>query len=58
VDLTRETAATRTAYGLDDKKTVGLVPGCCCRGGWWSATCGFVQVYSGGGPLITQWDAL
>src|SRR5262249_40100824 len=28
----------------------------CWRGAWWSGV-RFVQLYSGGGPLITQWDA-
>jgi hypothetical protein len=57
VDLTKETAATRTAYGLDDKKTADFGSRCLLARRLVERGVRFVQLYSGGGPLITQWDA-
>jgi hypothetical protein len=57
VDLARETAATRTAYGLDDPRTADFGTRCLLARRLVERGVRFVQVYSGGGPLITQWDA-
>jgi hypothetical protein len=57
VDLTKETAATRTTYGLDDKKTADFGSRCLLARRLVERGVRFVQLYSGGGPLITQWDA-
>jgi hypothetical protein len=57
VDLARETAATRAAYGLDDRRTADFGTRCLLARRLVERGVRFVQVYSGGGPLITQWDA-
>jgi hypothetical protein len=57
VDLSRETAATRTMYGLDEKKTADFGSRCLLARRLVERGVRFVQVYSGGGPLVTQWDA-
>ncbi len=57
VDLTRETEATRRAYGLDDKRTADFGTRCLLARRLVERGVRFVQLYSGGGPLITQWDA-
>jgi hypothetical protein len=57
VDLTKETEATKKAYGLDDTKTVDLGTRLLLARRLVERGVRFVQVYSGGGPLITQWDA-
>jgi hypothetical protein len=57
VDLARESAATKTAYGLDDKRTSDFGARCLLARRLVERGVRFVQVYSGGGPLITQWDA-
>src|SRR5262249_1002699 len=57
VDLTKETAATRTAYGLDDKRTADFGARCLLARRLVERGVRFVQLYSGGGPLIMQWDA-
>jgi hypothetical protein len=57
VDLSRETAVTRTAYGLDDAYTADFGTRCLLARRLVERGVRFVQVYSGGGPLITQWDA-
>jgi uncharacterized protein (DUF1501 family) len=57
VDLARETAATKTAYGLDDKRTADFGTRCLLARRLVERGVRFVQLYSGGGPLITQWDA-
>ena len=57
VDLTKETAATRTAYGLDDAKTADFGTRLLLARRLVERGVRFVQVYSGGGPLVTQWDA-
>jgi hypothetical protein len=57
VDLSKETAATRTAYGLDDAKTADFGTRLLLARRLVERGVRFVQVYSGGGPLITQWDA-
>jgi hypothetical protein len=57
VDLTKETAATRAAYGLDDKKTADFGTRLLLARRLVERGVRFVTVYSGGGPLVTQWDA-
>ncbi len=57
VDLARETAATRSAYGLDDPRTADFGTRCLLARRLVERGVRFVQVYSGGGPLVTQWDA-
>jgi hypothetical protein len=57
VDLSRETAATRTAYGLDDKRSADFGTRCLLARRLVERGVRFVQLYSGGGPLVSQWDA-
>ncbi len=57
VDLARESAATRTLYGLDDKRTADFGSRCLLARRLVERGVRFVQLYSGGGPLVTQWDA-
>jgi hypothetical protein len=57
VDLSRETAAMRTAYGLDDKRSADFGTRCLLARRLVERGVRFVQLYSGGGPLISQWDA-
>jgi hypothetical protein len=57
VDLSREAAATKSAYGLDDKRTVDFGTRCLLARRLVERGVRFVQLYSGGGPLVTQWDA-
>jgi hypothetical protein len=57
VDLSRETAATRAAYGLDDPRTADFSTRCLLARRLVERGVRFVQVYSGGGPVSVQWDA-
>ena len=57
VDLAKETAATKTAYGLDDAKTADFGARLLLARRLVERGVRFVSVYSGGGPLVTQWDA-
>jgi uncharacterized protein (DUF1501 family) len=57
VDLARETPATRKLYGIDDKVTADFGTRLLLARRLVERGVRFVQVYSGGGPLITQWDA-
>ncbi len=57
VDLAKETAATRAAYGLDDARTADFGTRLLLARRLVERGVRFVQVYSGGGPLVTQWDA-
>lgn len=57
VDLTQESATTRKAYGLDDKRTADFGTRCLLARRLVERGVRFVQLYSGGGPLSTQWDA-
>jgi hypothetical protein len=57
VDLSRETASTRRAYGIDDARTADFGTRCLLARRLVERGVRFVQLYSGGGPLITQWDA-
>jgi hypothetical protein len=57
VDLARETVATRSAYGLNDARTADFGTRCLLARRLVERGVRFVQLYSGGGPLIAQWDA-
>ena len=57
VDLTKETAATRMAYGLDEKHTADFGTRCLLARRLVERGVRFVQLYSGGGPVSVQWDA-
>jgi hypothetical protein len=57
VDLARETVATKKAYGLDDKRTADFGTRCLLARRLVERGVRFVQLYSGGGPIVTQWDA-
>ena len=57
VDLTKEAAETRKAYGLDNARTADFGTRLLLARRLVERGVRFVQVYSGGGPLITQWDA-
>src|SRR5262249_52035577 len=57
VDLTKEAEKTREEYGLNDRKTADFGTRCLLARRLVERGVRFVQLYSGGGPLITQWDA-
>jgi hypothetical protein len=57
VDLGRETEATKRLYGLDDARTADFGTRLLLARRLVERGVRFVQVYSGGGPLVTQWDA-
>jgi hypothetical protein len=57
VDLNRETEATRRAYGLDAPRTQDFGTRLLLARRLVERGVRFVTVYSGGGPLVTQWDA-
>jgi Protein of unknown function (DUF1501) len=57
VDLSKETGTTQRAYGLDDKRTADFGARCLLARRLVERGVRFVQLYSGGGPLVTQWDA-
>jgi hypothetical protein len=57
VDLSKETAATKSAYGLDDSRSADFGTRCLLARRLVERGVRFVQLYSGGGPIITQWDA-
>ena len=57
VDLNRESPATRAAYGLDQKQTADFGTRCLLARRLVERGVRFVSLYSGGGPIITQWDA-
>ncbi len=57
VDLTRETAETRALYGADEPRTADFGTRLLLARRLVERGVRFVTVYSGGGPLITQWDA-
>jgi hypothetical protein len=57
VDLSRETAETRALYGIDDPRTADYGTRCLLARRLVERGVRFVQVYSGGGPVATQWDA-
>jgi hypothetical protein len=57
VDLLKETEATKKEYGLDDKRTADFGTRLLLTRRLLERGVRFVSVYSGGGPLVTQWDA-
>ncbi|MEJ7606294.1 MAG: DUF1501 domain-containing protein [Bryobacteraceae bacterium] len=57
VDLTKESAATKTLYGLDNKRTAEFGTRCLLARRMVERGVRFVQIYSGGGPVSIQWDA-
>lgn len=57
VDLASEPAETRKLYGLDDPRTADFGTRCLLARRLVERGVRFVQVYSGGGPVATQWDA-
>ena len=57
VDLSKESERTKNNYGLNDKKTSDFGTRCLLARRLVERGVRFVQLYSGGGPLVTQWDA-
>ncbi|HEU5117984.1 MAG TPA: DUF1501 domain-containing protein, partial [Isosphaeraceae bacterium] len=57
VDLASESAETRALYGLDNPRTADFGTRCLLARRLVERGVRFVQVYSGGGPVATQWDA-
>lgn len=57
VDIEQETAATQSAYGIDDPKTEKFGRRCLMARRLVERGVRFVQVYSGGGHLDENWDA-
>lgn len=57
VDLTRETQATKTLYGLNNPASADFGSRLLLSRRLVERGVRFVQVYSGGGPLSMQWDA-
>jgi hypothetical protein len=57
VDLSRETAETRELYGLDDPQTAEFGTRCVLARRLVERGVRFVTLFSGGGPVSTQWDA-
>lgn len=57
VDMSRETQATRTLYGLDQKKTQDFGTRCLLARRLVERGVRFVQVYSGGAHNDENWDA-
>ena len=57
VDLSQETEATKRMYGLDQKHTADFGTRCLLARRLVERGVRFVQLYSGGGPIIMQWDA-
>lgn len=57
VDLSRETAETKALYGVDAPETAEFGTRCLLARRLVERGVRFVQLYSGGGPVSTQWDA-
>lgn len=57
VDLGKESAATRKLYGIGEPATDDFGRKCLLARRLVERGVRFVTVYSGGGPLVTQWDA-
>ncbi|MEO6811945.1 MAG: DUF1501 domain-containing protein [Isosphaeraceae bacterium] len=57
VDLSRESAETKTLYGLDNPRTAEFGTRCLLARRLVERGVRFVQLYSGGGPVAMQWDA-
>jgi len=57
VDFSRETAATRALYGVDEKETREFGTRCLLARRLVERGVRFVLLFSGGGPVSVQWDA-
>jgi hypothetical protein len=57
VDVAKEPEHIRRMYGLDQKHTADFGARCLLARRLVERGVRFIQLYSGGGPLITQWDA-
>jgi Protein of unknown function (DUF1501) len=57
VDISRESAATLAAYGVNEKQTNDFGSRCLLARRLVERGVRFVQLYSGGGPIMMQWDA-
>jgi len=57
VDLAKEPESIKRLYGLGQKHTADFGARCLLARRLVERGVRFVQLYSGGGPLITQWDA-
>ncbi len=57
VDLSKESAATRAMYGIDEPRTAEFGTRCLLARRLVERGVRFVQLYSGGGPVAVQWDA-
>jgi hypothetical protein len=57
VDFSKESTTTRKLYGVDGKQTADFGSRLLLARRLVERGVRFVQVYSGGGPLVTQWDA-
>ena len=57
VDLSKESEATRRMYGIGQKHSADFGSRCLLARRLVERGVRFVQLYSGGGPIITQWDA-
>lgn len=57
VDVSRETEATKRLYGLDNKHTREFGTRCLLARRLVERGVRFVTLFSGGGPVSTQWDA-
>jgi len=57
VDIRRETAETRSLYGLDDAHSNEFGTRCLLARRLVERGVRFVQLFSGGGPVSWQWDA-
>src|SRR5258708_24463006 len=57
VDIEKESAATRSLYGLDGKHTAYVGRQCLMATRLVERGVRFVQIYSGGGNFQTSWDA-
>ncbi len=57
VDLSKESAETKSLYGIDDARTQDFGTRCLLARRLLERGVRFVQLYSGGGPVAMQWDA-
>ena len=57
VDIARESALTRSMYGIDKAETHDFGSRCLITRRLIERGVRFVQLYSGGGPVAWQWDA-
>ena len=57
MDLSKEPESLKRTYGLDQKHTADFGTRCLLARRMVERGVRFVQLYSGGGPIIMQWDA-